>query len=129
MSIKRKDYPSRKAFMKDYNKTEKSKQSKLNYERSKEGLVARIYGCQKSPSKRRGHPAPTYSKEELKDWLFSRPQFRILYDNWKRLDFQTSYKPSVDRIYDDLSYTMSNIQLMIFRDNIAKGNKKCLSKI
>ena len=93
----------------------------IKYNRTKDGLISKIYSAQRGSSKRRGHTIPTYSKEELKEWLFSQKKFHVLYDNWKRLDFQSDYRPSVDRKDDYLGYTMSNIQLMSWADNNAKG--------
>ena len=107
------------------------------YNRTKDGLVTKIFSTQNYSSKRRGHNPPTYTKEELKDWLFSQPLFHLLYDNWKRLDYQKDYKPSIDRKDDFIGYTMSNIQLMTWKENKEKqfkgvlkakgslGKKKC----
>ena len=93
------------------------------YYKSKKELVTRIYGNQKSSSKRRGHILPTYSKVELKEWLYSQELFHRLYDNWKRLDFQRDYAPSVDRKDDYIGYTIDNIQLMIWKENNEKYDK------
>ncbi len=108
------------------------KEYDANYRHSKDGVVSKIYGHQKETSKRRGHTLPTYSKEELKEWLFSQKKFHTLYDNWKRLDFQKEYKPSVDRKKDCIGYTMANIQLMTWGKNkakfeiqVRKGEAKC----
>jgi len=68
-------------------------------------------------------PKPTYSKQELVDWLYSQADYHLLYDNWQRLDFQTAYAPSVDRIDDLIGYTMSNIQLMTFKANQLKPHR------
>lgn len=92
------------------------------YQRSKKGVSGVIYLSQKLHSKRRGHSGPTYSKAELREWLYSQKKFHLLYDNWKRLDYQKNYKPSVDRIDDDLGYTISNIQLVTWRENNLKDN-------
>jgi hypothetical protein len=54
--------------------------------------------------------------------MFAQPKFHILYDNWKRLDFQKDYIPSADRKKDSIGYTMDNIQLMTWAENNAKGN-------
>jgi len=93
------------------------------YLRTKKGVVTGIYGGQRSGSKKRGHLPPTYTKQELKEWLYSNPLFHILYDNWKRLDYQKRYKPSVDRKDDYIGYTMDNIQLMTWGENRTKGYK------
>lgn len=92
------------------------------YARTKDGIVTKIYSNQRDNSKKRNHQMPTYSKQELKDWLFSQPKFHILYDNWKRLDYQKGYKPSVDRKNDNIGYTMANIQIMTWGENKAKGH-------
>ena len=93
----------------------------LEYSHTKKGVVARIYGSQVESSKRRDHQLPTYTKQELKEWLFSQPLFHKLFDNWKRLDFQSEYRPSVDRKNDEIGYTMANIQLMTWEENNQKG--------
>jgi len=90
------------------------------YWHTKKGLVSKIYNSQRGSSKKRKHPLPTYTKEELKEWLYSQKKFHVLYDNWKRLDFQRAYTPSVDRIDDGLGYTMRNIQLMTWKENQGK---------
>ena len=92
------------------------------YFRTKDGLISRIYGSQRGSSKQRGHSLPTYSKQELTDWLYAQKKFHILFDNWKRLDFQTDYVPSVDRKDDYIGYTLSNIQLTIWKVNRDKGH-------
>ncbi len=97
-----------------------NKRSK-EYNHSKKGLLSLIYSRQKSNSIERGHDLPTYTKIELYDWLFSQKKFHILYDNWKRLDYQKDYVPSVDRKDDYIGYTMNNIQLMTWRENNEKN--------
>ncbi len=93
------------------------------YRRTKKGLVTKIYGDQKSNSVNRGYCPPTYTKIELSEWLFSQKKFHILYDNWKRLDYQKDYVPSVDRKDDYIGYTMDNIQLMTWKENLKKAGK------
>lgn len=93
-------------------------------DRTKRGLVSRIYSNQRATSRERGHQPPTYTNKELRAWLFSQPLFHLLYDNWKRLDYQSGYKPSVDRRDPKLGYTMSNIQLMTWDENNKKGRSE-----
>ena len=93
------------------------------WQRTKDGMMAVIFASQKSSSKRRCHNLPTYTLEDLREWAYAQSEFHIMYDNWKRLDYQRWYKPSVDRIDDSIGYTMSNIQLMIWKDN---SNKRVL---
>lgn len=91
------------------------------YSRTKKGLITNIYNHQKLKSKKRGYNLPTYSKQELKDWLFSQNNFHVLFDNWKISGFKKHLIPSVDRINDYQSYTMENIQVMTWEQNNAKG--------
>ncbi len=91
------------------------------YRTSKNGLVRRMYARQRMSSKERGQVPPTYSADEFIDWIYSQKKFHVLYDNWKRLDFQKDYVPSVDRKDDRLGYTMANIQIMTWKENKEKG--------
>ncbi len=103
------------------------------YKRTKHGFVSVAYSSQKTNSKKRGHSLPSYTKDELREWLYSQPLFHVLYDNWKRLDFQKEYKPSIDRKDDHIGYTMGNIQLMTWGENRVKGVRtrvdKCVAVI
>ena len=105
----------------DYYCKECRKKRFIAYNRTKKGLVGKIYGNQRSKSRLRGHPLPTYSKQELKEWLYSKPLFHLLYNNWKRLDYQKDYVPSVDRKDDYLSYSIANIQILTWKENNSKG--------
>ncbi len=95
---------------------------KRKYRKSKIGVIARIFENQISHSQSRKHAAPTYNKQELKEWLYAQPLFHKLYDNWKRLDYQKWYIPSVDRKNDYIGYTLDNIQLMTWQENSDKGS-------
>ncbi len=97
-------------------------QDNLNYRHTKKGLVSSIFQHQKHSSKKRKNIPPTYSQDDLKEWLFSQPLFHILYDNWKRLDYQKEYTPSVDRLNDYVGYSISNIQLMTWGENKTKSH-------
>jgi len=89
-------------------------------ERTKEGLIARLYYAQKCNSKQRSFRPPEYTKEELKEWLYSQSLFHLLYSEWKQSDYKTSLRPSVDRINDYIHYCLPNIQLLTWKDNAAK---------
>jgi len=92
------------------------------YLKTKDGVVATIYGSQKSNSKTRGHRLPEYTKQELYDWLFSQQLFHELYDEWKQSGYKKRLKPSVNRIHDKLHYCMRNIELMTWGENEDLGN-------
>jgi len=106
----------------------------IEYKKSKKGVVSIIYADQKHNSRGRGHPMPSYSKKELKDWLYSQKKFHELYDKWKISGYDRWLKPSVDRLDDYKPYTLDNIRIVTWRDNAYRyyddakngvNNKRC----
>ncbi len=91
--------------------------STIRWNRSKKGVITHTWHHQVRHSKTRGHQPPTYTREELSEWMMSSTDFHVMYDNWCRLDYQSDYRPSVDRLDNSIGYTMANIRLVSFRDN------------
>jgi len=87
-----------------------------SYDKTEKGVVRVIYKTQKSNSKRRNMPAPDYTKEELREWLYKN-NFKKLYDNWVKNNYEKMLKPSVDRKDDFKPYTFQNITLGTWKDN------------
>jgi len=90
--------------------------------RTKDGLIAKIYSSQRGNSKQRKHNPPTYTKQELKEWLFNQDLFHELFDKWVDSGYLKDLIPSVDRKKDDIEYTMDNIQLLTWVENEQKHN-------
>ena len=103
-------------------KSEKKEYMKL-YRQSKKGLISKIYSHQKQTSKKRQHNPPSYSKEELTEWLYSQSLFHELFNKWKQSDFQSKYIPSIDRKDDNVGYTLENNQIMTWEENNKKSHK------
>ena len=93
------------------------------YKNSKIGVVSVIYSSQKQHSKHRGHPMPSYTKKELKDWLYSQKKFHELYDVWKANGYEKDLKPSCDRLDDYKPYTLDNLQITTWRGNYKKVHR------
>lgn len=87
------------------------------YRRTPDGLVSEIYRHQKATSKSRGHSPPDYTLGELKEWVFSRPHFNKLYNNWVESGYSRDLSPSCDRKDDYKLYTFCNIQLVTWQQN------------
>ena len=87
-------------------------------------LISRIYANQKSSSKRRNHNKPTYTKQELKDFLYNDENFAFLLNEWYKNNFESEIKPSVDRIDNKKGYNLDNIQVMTWKENREKGYKE-----
>jgi len=102
-------------------------QCKKDYDASRkftfEVLSSQIYTNQKKRSKRRDHSIPTYSLTELRSWLRSQPQLESLMEAWRLSANPSMDVPSVDRIDNEIGYTMENIQLMTWRENQDKEIK------
>ena len=105
----------------DYLCKECKKLKKARYYKSKDGVIQTIYDSQKLSSKHRNHTQPTYSKDELYEWLMNNPLFHTLYQEWVDSGYNRNNKPSVDRINDFESYTLENIRLCRFEDNYKKA--------
>ena len=96
------------------------------HHRTKKGLTCQIYNGQKSSSKRRNHKLPTYSMQELREWLFSQKKFHELYNNWKNSGYKKNLIPSVDRIDNDKGYSFDNIKLMTWRENMDNAHRDAM---
>jgi len=93
------------------------------YSRTKKGLVAHIYAAQRSSSRIRLHDLPSYSIQELREWAYSQKIFHELYDTWKASGYQKDLIPSFDRLDNECSYTLSNLQIVTWAENNRLGHK------
>lgn len=91
------------------------------YLKGETGLITSLYNNQRRSSKKRGHPMPDYSKEELRVRLIPDFVFQTLMNNWGNCGFHKDMKPSLDRLDDNMPYTMNNIQLMTWGENQSKA--------
>jgi len=89
-------------------------------EMTKDILVSNIYMHQKGNSKRRGHRPPEYTKQELKEWLFSQSIFHEMYSEWKMSGYEKSLIPSCDRENNNIHYCFSNISLVTWAVNFER---------
>lgn len=85
--------------------------------RTERGLLLKIYNNQVGTCKRTGRHLPTYTREELIEWAYLN-QFKSLYDDWVDSGYSKWKSPSVDRINNLESYSLSNIQLVTWRANL-----------
>jgi hypothetical protein len=99
------------------------KKRKALHRRTKQGVIKTIYSTQRKSSKYRNHPLPTYSRSELKEWVFSQPIFHELFDRWAESGYDKWVKPSCDRLDDYKGYSLDNIQLMTWEENSIKGHQ------
>lgn len=82
-----------------------------------------IYHNQLRLCRERGYPPPAYNLEELQQWCLSQPIYHALHAAWVAADFKRSLSPSIDRLDDYQTYSLTNIQLMTSGENLAKSFK------
>lgn len=95
-----------------------------NYHRTKKGVANKIHQAQKCNSKKRGHPPPTYTLDELREWLFKDPAFNEIYESWVESGYEKNKAPSCDRIDNKKSYSFNNIQLITWGENFKRWIKE-----
>jgi hypothetical protein len=111
----------------EYNKRYRNKYKKLlqkqieDYVKTPNGLVVSIFTGERQKSKRRKMPAPEYTLEELREWVFSQKKFWRLYDEWVKSQYNKWKKPSIDRINCKKGYTFDNIHLLTWEENKFKS--------
>lgn len=85
-------------------------------------FLSNRYNKQVYNSKIRNHPKPSYSKEEFIVWANNQPNIHDLFAAWKSSNYSKNLIPSIDRINSLLPYTLSNIQLVTWKDNNTNNN-------
>jgi len=96
---------------------------KKAYFQTKRGVISKIFYTQKKNSIIRKHNLPTYSREDLIDWLLVQERFNVIFNKWKESGFKRNLMPSIDRLDDFKGYTFDNIQTTTLKYNEAKGHK------
>lgn len=82
------------------------------------GVVAMMYSNQRMTSRKMGRPEPDYTLKQLREWVHSHPNWQSLFDAWVASGYDKYIKPSCDRINSSLPYTLSNLRLVTFQENL-----------
>lgn len=118
------DFPRNKNKNMGYGHTCKQCSSEQidRYYKTQNGLISSIYNGQKKSCLYRGYEMPSYSKQELKEWILNNNCFDLLYKNWVSSQYLKDLRPSIDRLDDYKTYTIDNIQLITWKENREKLN-------
>jgi len=84
-------------------------------------VFAKIYGSQIDHSVTRGHVAPDYTLDQLKDWVDRQPNAHQLWNGYVTSGYDRWARPSVDRVDNSKPYTLDNIRLMTWKENHQNG--------
>ena len=93
-----------------------SNRTNESYDKTEKGVIRVMYKTQVRNSTIRKMDLPNYTKEEFKQWLYNN-NFKCLYDNWVKSNFDKNMKPSVDRLEDFKPYAFDNIRLVTWQEN------------
>ena len=93
------------------------KECRKRFDRSREGLVKKIYRHQKASSAKRGHQPPSYTLEHLTAQMLRSVDFERLYEQWVASGYDRLLSPSVDRKDNSLPYQAGNLRLVTFKEN------------
>lgn len=99
----------------------KARERSRAYRKTPKGISVRLYHHQCQSSKKRKHPMPSYTREELSEWLSNHPKFQTLYDEWVKSEYSKDKSISIDRVNDNLPYSFNNITLTDWETNNIKG--------
>ena len=103
------------------------KQCQIEYtrarNRTKEGLISKIYHSQTARCRKKGYPMPTYTRQWLIEWMMKNEDFHKLFDAWAKNGYKKDDVPSVDRLDDYTTYTEDNIRVITWAENRTKGHR------
>lgn len=99
-----------------------------SYDRTQKGVIRVMYKTQVRNSKARNMDLPSYTKEQLKVWLYNN-NFEKLYNDWVNSGFEKAIKPSVDRLDDFKPYSFDNIRLVTWKENKLHQHQDILNAI
>jgi len=100
------------------------KKRRTAHDRTKLGVASKIYYTQTANSKARKHTPPSYTKQELIDWLMEQSGFHEAHEYWALNGYKKDFVPSVDRFDDKKSYTMDNIRIVHWKINNDKNRQQ-----
>lgn len=90
----------------------------IKWNRSKEGVITRLWHKHNQRSKQRGMPPPDYDREWLRDYIMNHPDFDDIYNGYVASGYDVMMSPSIDRLNDYIGYTKDNIRLVTFAENM-----------
>ncbi len=91
------------------------------WRRTPKGVLSSIYHVQRRSSLVRHHPAPSYSLSDLYNRFADDEAYLLLHRQWVNSGFDHYMKPSLDRIDASKPYTLDNIQVVTWRENLVKA--------
>jgi len=95
-------------------------------QRTPKGLIKKIYQNQIMVSKKRNHPLPAYTEQELYEWAMSNGLIK-LHTKWEASGYSKEMSPSCDRKDNSVGYRLDNLELVPFKENLSRQKRGNLS--
>lgn len=101
----------------------------LKYQRSKRGIISRIYSNQRRGTRVAGYNEIPYTSQELYEFAIGLDNFDQLYNNWVMSGYDSEIAPSFDRINDYKGYSFENIKLVRWHENRSRAHSDAIMGI
>ena len=112
---------SRKDGRKPYCKKCRAERAKKRV-RTLRGKCLKIFRQQRDRSKIKGYNPPTYTQDELVDYLMSNEDYLKLHEQWRKSGYKKLLSPSLDRLDNYRGYSFDNIRIVTWEENKIKGH-------
>lgn len=86
-------------------------------------VFRKIYERQIHHSIDRGHAPPNYALKQLIDWADQQPQLHDIWNAYVASGYQTKLRPSCDRLNNDLPYTLNNLEIVTWEENVKRAQR------
>lgn len=96
---------------------------KADYYDTSEKYIGRMYQSMVDRSKVKNLSPLTFSKEDFAVWVQGQLLYQQLFDDWVASGNSRFSAPSIDRLDDYIGYTLTNIRLVVYQENLEKGHK------
>jgi hypothetical protein len=93
-----------------------------NSRRTIKGKAIKIFRQQRDRSKIKGYNPPTYTQDELVDYLMSNEDYLKLHEQWRKSGYKKLLSPSLDRLDNYRGYSFDNIRIVTWEENKIKGH-------
>ena len=106
-----------------YKNKEDARKHKKKYYQTQDGIFNSLWAKMIMHSKTRNHPPPSFTKEELREFIFvkNKTKFNKIWQNYVKCGSQSDDKFSINRLDNDKPYIFNNIELTTWGDNRNKS--------
>jgi len=94
------------------------------YRKTSKGVLTNLYSKMIERCRKNIKPLPNFTLKEFHNKFLNDENFLKIFHSWENSGYQYYYKPSIDRINPDKSYSKDNIQMLTWYANRTKGDRE-----